>query len=282
MQRSTRSAFACALIAACLPPALARPGAAPAPPSSVALLAAPIRVATGPDAPSHQSARQAVRAPAPPGRAAPRRTAAGRGPAGQPTATRPVTTFAAHGRTITLTFDDGPDPRWTPTVLDLLRQYRAHAIFCMVGLHAAAHPDLVRRVVAEGHALCDHTWTHDEHLPERPASVIDFEIGNTAAVLTRIAGAPPRYYRAPAGNWSTAVLAAARSYGMTPLGWSVDPGDWARPGTGTIIDRVLAGAAPGAVVLMHDGYGERAQSVAALRVILAELSARGYRFTIPT
>jgi peptidoglycan-N-acetylglucosamine deacetylase len=278
MQRSTRRALACAFIAACLPPALAGPAGEGAPPPRMSLLAVPLRAATGLGAAHAQPpVRRAVRASGTRRPAQPAVTA--RRPAGP--ATAPVTAFPARGRTITLSFDDGPDPRWTPTVLDLLREYRAHAIFCMVGLHAVAHPDLVRRVVREGHALCDHTWTHDEHLPQRPAAVVDYEIGNTAAVLARIAGSPPRYFRAPAGNWSAGVLAVAGAYGLTPLGWAVDPGDWAQPGTGTIIARVLAGAAPGAVVLMHDGYGERAQSVAALRTILAELSARGYRFTLP-
>lgn len=276
MQRSTLRALVCAFVLACLPPVLVGQRGAPAAVPQVSPLAVPVRTATGPDGAPVRPATP------PPGTRRPAGTHHRPGrPTNRITSTVPITAFPARGRTITLTFDDGPDLRWTPTVLDLLRQYHAHAIFCVVGLHVAAYPDLVRRMVREGHALCDHTWTHDERLPQRPAALIEYEIGNTAAVLTRLTGSPPRYYRAPAGNWSAKVIAVAAAHGLAPLGWAVDPADWARPGTETIIERVLAGARPGAVVLMHDGYGQRAQSVAALRVILAQLARQGYRFTIP-
>ncbi|HSV67966.1 MAG TPA: polysaccharide deacetylase family protein [Mycobacteriales bacterium] len=206
-------------------------------------------------------------------------TIAQRWPHGIPV--EPITTLRGRGRTITLTFDDGPDPRWTPAVLDLLRRYHARAVFCLVGIHVVARPDLVRRIAREGHVLCDHTWTHDEYLWRRPMAEIRDEIGRTARAITRAAGVPPVFYRAPGGNWGSNVIAVARAGGLAPLGWAVDPRDWARPGTGVIIDRVLSAARPGAVVLMHDGYGARGQSVAALRVILATLAARGYRFAVP-
>jgi peptidoglycan/xylan/chitin deacetylase (PgdA/CDA1 family) len=273
MRRSARRALVCAFAVGCLPVTVLSPGAAPAEIAQGLLSAVPVRLGTG------TAGIHAPPATRPAARPAARRRAT------RPVDSRipqvPITAFPAHGRSITLSFDDGPDPRWTPTVLDLLRQYHAHAIFCMVGLHAAAHPDLVRRAVREGHALCDHTWTHDEHLERRPATVIEQEVGGTARLLTQIGGVAPRYYRAPGGNWTAGVIAVARAHGLAPLGWAVDPGDWAQPGTGAIIERVLAGARPGAVVLMHDGYGERAQNVAALRVILATLTARGYRFTLP-
>lgn len=193
----------------------------------------------------------------------------------------PITSLPHTGRTVTLTFDDGPDPRWTPTVLALLHQYHARAVFCLIGEHVAARPDLVRRIAQAGQVLCDHTWTHDEQLPSRPLSVIRREIDRTAAAIRQTTGVSPVYYRAPGGAWGPSVIAVARAAGMAPLGWQVDPSDWARPGVAAIVARVLAGVRPGAVVLMHDGYGHREQSVAALRIILARLSALGYRFTVP-
>jgi peptidoglycan/xylan/chitin deacetylase (PgdA/CDA1 family) len=265
MQRNAVRVLVCVLAVGCLPSMLVGPHRAPAVVRASSV--APARPGT-------------AGRPVPAGRPAKPRPTPTRPPA-RPIPTKPITDVPARGRTITLTFDDGPDPRWTPTVLDLLRQYHAHAVFCMVGLHVAAYPALVRRVAREGHALCDHTWTHDEHLSRRTAAAIEDEIGRTARQLTTAAGVAPRYYRAPGGNWSPNVIAVARAHGLAPLGWAVDPSDWAKPGTGTIVARVLAGAYPGAVVLMHDGYGERAQSVAALRTILATLAARGYRFTIP-
>jgi peptidoglycan-N-acetylglucosamine deacetylase len=268
MRRDRLRAASVAFTLACLPTVLLTPGADPAPVRVDAISAVPVRIATLP------ATDRAAKHPAGARPAAPKRT-----PRLIPRA--PITTVPTGARTLTLTFDDGPDPRWTPTVLDLLRQYHAHAVFCVVGLHAAANPALVRRIAREGHVLCDHTWTHDEHLRQRTAATIEFEVGHTASVIARAAGVPPRYYRAPGGNWSPNVTVVAAAHGMLPLGWAVDPSDWAKPGTTTIVSRVLAAAYPGAVVLMHDGYGDRVQSVAALRLLLPELTARGYRFTVP-
>jgi len=161
--------------------------------------------------------------------------------------------LGGHSRAVALTFDDGPDPRWTPAVLDLLRRYRVRATFCLVGEHVTEHPELVRRIAAQGHALCDHTWSHDEHLPDRPQATVRAEIDRTySAIVTASGGTRPRYFRAPGGRWSPAVVAAARRFGLRPLGWSVDPADWRRPPAALITRRVLDQAAPGAIVLLHD------------------------------
>jgi peptidoglycan-N-acetylglucosamine deacetylase len=210
--------------------------------------------------------------------------AAGRPSAGRPSAARGGVQrrVPARAGAVALSFDDGPDPRWTPVVLDLLRRYRVRATFCLVGEHVAEHPELVRRVAADGQVLCDHTWSHDEALPTRSPATIRAEIGRTYdAIVAASGGIRPRYYRAPGGRWSPAVLAEARRLGLRPLGWSVDPADWRRPPAALITQRVLEGAAPGAVVLLHDGYGNRAATVAALREILPALAARHVTSTIP-
>jgi peptidoglycan-N-acetylglucosamine deacetylase len=173
---------------------------------------------------------------------------------------------------IALTFDDGPDPRWTPQMLALLRQYHVRATFCLIGVQVPAHADLVRQIVAGGHALCDHTWTHDEKLPTRSPAVIRSEIARTAAAIQAASGVAPRYFRAPAGNWSPTVIATATSLGLRPLGWSVDTRDWSKPGTAHILSVLRAEARSGTVVLLHDGGGDRSQTLAALRVILPELA----------
>jgi peptidoglycan/xylan/chitin deacetylase (PgdA/CDA1 family) len=181
-----------------------------------------------------------------------------------------------------LTFDDGPDPRWTPAVLDLLRRYRMRATFCLVGEHVVEHPELVRRIAADGDALCDHTWSHDEALADRPQATIRAEMGRTYdAIVAASGGNRPRYFRAPGGRWSPAVVAEARRLRLRPLGWSVDPADWRRPPAVLITRRVLDGAVPGAIVLLHDGYGNRAATVAALRDILPALAARHLTTTVP-
>jgi peptidoglycan/xylan/chitin deacetylase (PgdA/CDA1 family) len=176
---------------------------------------------------------------------------------------------------IALTFDDGPDPRWTPAVLALLRQYRVHATFCLVGAHVVRHPDLVRRIAEDGHALCDHTWGHDEQLPRRSPAAIRADLRRTSEAIERASGGrAPAYFRAPGGNWSAAVVTEARRLGLRPLGWSVDPRDWTRPPAATITRTVLGAARGGPIVLLHDGYGDRSVTVAALRTILAGLPDR--------
>ena len=187
----------------------------------------------------------------------------------------------AAGPAVALTFDDGPDPRWTPTVLDLLRKHRIRATFCLVGQHVAEHPELVRRIAAEGHALCNHSWSHDERMQLRSAASVRAELQRTSTAIARAAGRPPRYYRAPGGNWAPSAVAAAGRQHLRLLGWSVDPYDWRQPPTAEIIRSVLAGAAPGAIVLMHDGYGARGNTVAALPTLLTALANRQLSFVTP-
>lgn len=185
------------------------------------------------------------------------------------------------GAAVALSFDDGPDPRWTPQILALLRANHVHATFCMIGRQARAHPELVRQVVAGGNALCDHTWDHDEHLPAAPPAHVAWEIGSADdAIQVASGGVRPRYFRAPGGNWSPVEFAAAGARGMHPLAWSVDPRDWARPGTAHILQAVLAARA-GDIVLCHDGGGDRAQTVQALRYALPVLRQRGFEFVLP-
>jgi peptidoglycan-N-acetylglucosamine deacetylase len=220
--------------------------------------------------------------PAPTGAAASTGTPAPTGAADPTRASGPAVTPVRHvgPGEVALTIDDGPDPRWTPQVLDLLRANGVTATFCLVGTQVRAHPDLVRRIAAEGHALCDHTESHDIHLPARPAATVDAEVRSGRDDIAVAAGVRPVWFRAPGGNWSPEILAAAARLGMTPLDWSVDPRDWDRPGAAAIAATV--GAAPGgSVVLVHDGGGDRSQTVAALATALPRLRARGLRFVTP-
>jgi peptidoglycan-N-acetylglucosamine deacetylase len=176
-------------------------------------------------------------------------------------------------RALALTFDDGPDPEWTPRVLAVLAAAHVHATFCVVGVHVAAHPELVRAIVRGGHALCNHTWSHDEDLGRRPAYLVKAEIARTQQAVLAAAGVTPRLFRAPAGRWTPALVAEARRQGLTPLRWDVDPRDWTRPGARQILNRILTDTRAGDVILLHDGYGDRSQTVYALRFLLARLRA---------
>lgn len=183
-------------------------------------------------------------------------------------------TIGAGGGAVALTFDDGPDPRFTPQVLALLATYHLHATFCMVGIHAREYPWLVRAVVAGGNSLCNHTYSHDEHLGRRTPAQIAADLRDTDDAIVAATGRRPRFFRAPAGNWTPTLISAAGSDGMVPLGWSVDPRDWARPGVPSIVGTTLAELHPGGILLMHDGFGHREESVAALRLLLPALAAR--------
>lgn len=175
--------------------------------------------------------------------------------------------------TVYLTFDDGPDPRWTPQVLDILRRHGVEAVFFEVGTSVAAHPDLVRRVRREGHLIGNHTWNHAS-LTTLRGRAIRAQLDRTERAL----GERPRCVRPPYGAHDARVDKVIRSRGQRVMLWSVDPQDWARPGVDRIVRRILRGVEPGARILMHDGGGDRSQTVAALEQVITRLQARGYRF----
>jgi peptidoglycan/xylan/chitin deacetylase (PgdA/CDA1 family) len=180
-------------------------------------------------------------------------------------------------RAIALTIDDGPSPRWTPMVLDLLGQHQVHATFCLVGQEVRRHPELVQRIVAAGHAVCNHTLSHPLHFGKMPTSRVEREITQTTQAIMDAAGVTPRVFRSPGGDWSPTVLSAVAQHGMVPIDWSVDPRDWSRPGVAAITQRMLAARA-GEIVLCHDGGGNRAETVAALRTVIPALRSRGLQF----
>lgn len=174
--------------------------------------------------------------------------------------------------TVYLTFDDGPAPTYTAQVLQALAGYHAQATFFMVGRQAQANPALVGQVRAAGHAIGNHTYSHP-WLTSLPNSGIAREISSAGAAL-----GGTHCLRPPGGFVDGRVRSVAAHLGQSVVMWSVDPQDWRRPGTGAITATVLAGVRNGSIVLMHDGGGDRSQSVAALRTILATLSARGFAF----
>ena len=183
---------------------------------------------------------------------------------------------------VALTFDDGPNPTWTPQVLHQLALHRVHATFCIIGRQAAEYPELVKAIVAGGHTLCNHTWDHDEGLPHRSRAQIVSEMTRAQVAITQASGGiAPRLFRAPGGNWSGEVEAVARSLQLTPLKWTVDPRDWARPGVNAILGATLRQLRPGGVVLLHDGGGRRDETQSALGRQLAILPAMRYSYAQP-
>jgi peptidoglycan-N-acetylglucosamine deacetylase len=204
-------------------------------------------------------------------------------PSGTATGTGPAGSIATTGSdAVALTFDDGPDA-YSMTVLDLLAQYHVKATFCIIGRQVADHPDVIRRIVADGHTLCNHTWDHDLQLASRTSDQIQSEMQRTSdAIHAVVPDAPIRYFRAPGGGFSTQVDDIADSLGMKSLDWNVDPQDWTRPGATTIINNVIAHTVPGSIVLMHDGGGDRSQTVEALHTILPNFTGRFTLVRMPT
>jgi peptidoglycan/xylan/chitin deacetylase (PgdA/CDA1 family) len=199
--------------------------------------------------------------------------------AGGPTASV-VDTARGHGDVVSLTFDDGPNPADTLRLLDVLRGRHVRAVFCLVGDQVRAHPEVVRRIVAGGHVLCNHSLHHDDLSTLTPEQ-IRADLAETSALIRRaVPHARIPYFRAPFGSWGSSPQVAA-ALGMQPLGWRLAVSDWEPPGTDVLVQRLREGITPGAVVLLHDGGGDRSQTVAAVERIIPELRAEGWRFTLP-
>ena len=194
---------------------------------------------------------------------------------------RPAAGHLVKPGAVALTFDDGPTRGWTRRVLELLEHHRVHATFCVIGRQVPDHRGLVRDIAAAGNALCDHTWDHDERLAHRSHKRIVSDLMRGRRAIIQATGVPPAFFRAPGGNWSPRLTTVARHAGLAPLHWTVDPRDWSRPGVDTIIRTVLREVRPGGVILMHDGGGNRVQTLRALRVLIPKLRKLGYHFVVP-
>ncbi|WP_445222334.1 chitooligosaccharide deacetylase NodB [Bradyrhizobium sp. Pa8] len=190
-------------------------------------------------------------------------------------------------RSVYLTFDDGPNPFCTPDILDVLAEYRAPATFCVLGTYAADEPKLIRRIVAEGHEVANHTMTHPDLSKCEPTEVQYEILAASRVIMSACPEAAVRRVRAPYGIWTEEVLAKSAMAGLAALHWSVDPRDWSCPGVEAIVNAVLASVRPGAIVLLHDGCppdelgrgidgGLRNQTLKALSQLIPALRDRGF------
>ncbi|WP_245657275.1 bifunctional polysaccharide deacetylase/glycosyltransferase family 2 protein [Herbidospora mongoliensis] len=186
-------------------------------------------------------------------------------------------------RTVALTFDDGPDPAWTPQVLDVLAEHGAKATFFVVGSRVATYPDLARRIVAEGHELGNHTYSHAD-LTAVPgwrlrleSSLMQRALAGATGLHTTLARPP---YAAP--PWAVTTLQWESMKGLAAEGHLIvltdlDAKDWSRPGTAKIVASSLPAKGRGAVVMMHDSGGDRRQTVEAVDLVLKNLKGKDYR-----
>jgi peptidoglycan-N-acetylglucosamine deacetylase len=195
-------------------------------------------------------------------------------PSGAP---KPETWFSVNveGPYIAMTFDDGPSPETTPRLLDILKQRNIKATFFMIGQNAQANPAIVQRILAEGHEIGNHSWTHPQ-LSKLSDDRVTEEITKTQAAIKNACGYTPVLLRPPYG----AITARQKEwiekqFGLSVIIWSVDPFDWKRPGVSVIEQRILAGARSGAIVLSHDIHK---QTVDAMPATLDALAAKGFKF----
>ncbi|MCX5533235.1 glycosyltransferase [Streptomyces sp. NBC_00006] len=185
---------------------------------------------------------------------------------------------------LVLTFDDGPDPEWTPKVLDVLKKHDAHAVFFVTGTMASRYPDLVRRMVDEGHEVGLHTFNHPD-LSYQSKKRIDWELSQNQLALEGAAGVRTSLFRPPYSSFADAMDDASwpvtkyiGSRGYITVVNNTDSEDWKRPGVDEIIRRATPKDGKGAIVLMHDSGGNRSQTVAALDRFLPGLQGEGYKF----
>lgn len=182
-------------------------------------------------------------------------------------------------REVALTFDDGPQPPYTDLVLDILERYGVPATFFCVGAYAQAHPELLVRMVEQGHAIGNHTWSHP-FLPELTRPQLAEQIERTGDAIAEATGTKARLFRPPYGSRSPEVVGWLGEMDLTTVLWDVAPDDWMMPGTDFISRLVLDETRPGSVVLLHDSGGDRSQTVGALSEMIEGLLARGFRFVV--
>jgi peptidoglycan/xylan/chitin deacetylase (PgdA/CDA1 family)/spore germination protein YaaH/GT2 family glycosyltransferase len=186
-----------------------------------------------------------------------------------------------HG--VVLTFDDGPDPQWTPRILDILKAYHAQATFFVTGINAERYPNLIRRIQTEGHLIANHSFFHPD-IGKVSTPHAAMEILSTTRLLESLTGTSPRLFRPPylrdslpAHRDELTAVVRAQQQDLIVLGQSIDPRDYERPGADELVARVAEQRGSGNVILLHDGGGDRSQTVEALPRILDLLASHGER-----
>lgn len=178
---------------------------------------------------------------------------------------------------VALTFDDGPDPRYTPLILSILREKGVPATFFVIGREAGRYPHILQEIVASGCEIGNHSYSH-AYLGDASYNRIAEELDGTQQIVLQATGKRCRWFRPPGGDSSPYLFQVALQRGYRIALWNVDPWDWERPKPRSIWRRILRQMRPGAVVVMHDGGGKRDGTLRALPTIIDELRARGYRF----
>ena len=178
-------------------------------------------------------------------------------------------------KVLAMTFDDGPHPSLTPKLLDLLKERNIKCTFFLIGKQVKMYPDIVRRMIAEGHEIGNHTWTHCS-LTSRSDEQIRKELQQSADAVKEVAGVSPQLIRPPYGAINQRIKDMMfTDFGYSTIMWSVDPQDWRRPGVAAVTSRLVNGAHPGAIMLAHDIHPP---TLTAMPAMFDQLIAKGYQF----
>tara|TARA_R110002096_G_scaffold91625_7_gene207269 strand:- start:3478 stop:4398 length:921 start_codon:yes stop_codon:yes gene_type:complete len=176
---------------------------------------------------------------------------------------------------IAMTFDDGPHPSNTPRLLDMMKQRNIKATFYVVGPNARSYPSILKRMIAEGHEVANHTWTHAD-LTKLSQAGIRSEMERTRDAIVAATGVQPKSYRPPYGAVSSSLKSFMKSeYGYPTILWNVDPLDWKKPGVSVVADRLVAGARNGGILLAHDIHKS---TIDAMPSTFDRLLAKGFKF----
>ena len=178
---------------------------------------------------------------------------------------------------IALTFDDGPHPKYTPQILDILAEYHVPATFFVVGSNAENYPQLVKRIHREGHEIGNHTFHHC-HVAKMNEAELKDDVLACRRIVEELTGHAPKLFRPPEGVCNDEVRAICRELDMTIIIWSVDTRDWAHPTQKEILENVRTNSTDGSIILMHDFIGQKSPTPQALKRIIPMLRELGYEF----
>ncbi|GCF07618.1 polysaccharide deacetylase family protein [Dictyobacter arantiisoli] len=177
---------------------------------------------------------------------------------------------------IALSFDDGPSITYTPQILRILRQFHLHATFFNIGQNVLQYPQITKEVYAEGNVIGNHSWNHPDLTTLSPVQVL-WQMTYTNQIIQQTIGTKPLLMRPPYGAINRPAHIQIENAGLLPILWNVDTEDWKRAGVASIVANVMNETKNGSIILMHDGGGDRTQTIAALPIIITNLEQQGYQ-----
>ncbi|MDC3416046.1 polysaccharide deacetylase family protein [Aquibacillus salsiterrae] len=188
-----------------------------------------------------------------------------------------ITKVDTEAKMVAFTFDDGPNPTYTRELLDIFNEVSGHATFFMIGEQMERHPEVVGEVPKQGHEIGNHTFTHAK-LTELTDEQCFVELDKTAKLIKELTGDVPKHFRPPFIDYNRATKKVVERFGYDTIGaLNVDALDWEQPGIEHIYTKSLNHVASGSILIFHDGFGDRSQSIEAVRRLVKELTSQGYQ-----